>query len=205
MADYDKALRFIFGIEYGNNPKNALHQNEGDRGGMTYKGIARRKNVNWAGWVIIDSAIERVKSRNPKADWDAVLELAGVELEKDTKLQALVKELFKPDYWNPIKGDHLTYQATAHEIFQYAVVAGTGTAIRAAQTAAGVKADGIIGPQSLKAINAMNPASFSAAFTRLEKDRIAVIVRNDPTQAKWKRGWENRANIINGGNAAKIV
>lgn len=62
------------------------------------------------------------------------------------------KEIYKRDYWNRCKCDYLP-PALATAVFDFAVNSGVKRAIRFLQTSLGVKADGIIGNQTLGAAN----------------------------------------------------
>ena len=50
MADFLQAFESMIRNEGGYK----LHSVEGDRGGMTYAGIARKRNPQWPGWAAID-------------------------------------------------------------------------------------------------------------------------------------------------------
>lgn len=64
---------------------------DADSGKETYKGISRAANSKWAGCVIVDSC--KKKPDFPK------------NLDIDKKLQDLVQECYKENYWNPIWDD----------------------------------------------------------------------------------------------------
>ena len=51
MADFLQAFESMIRNEGGYK----LHSVEGDRGGMTYAGIARNFHPNWPGWAAIDA------------------------------------------------------------------------------------------------------------------------------------------------------
>lgn len=188
MANYKKARKFVDKLEYNGNYKLALHDVKGDKGGLTYKGIAKNYHPNWKGWGLIEKL-----GKDPK------------KLEESEDLQDLVNAFYRPQFWDVIKGDDITYQATAEEIYQFAVVAGAVTAVKKAQEVVGVKIDGIMGKQTLALINSMAPDNFCRKFTELEHKRIDAIVKNNPSQKKFEDGWDNRADSINGDNANKIV
>ena len=62
------------------------------------------------------------------------------------------KEIYKRDYWNRCKCDYLP-DALSVAVFDFAVHSGTKQAIKKLQEALGVKADGIIGNQTIGAAN----------------------------------------------------
>lgn len=62
------------------------------------------------------------------------------------------KEIYKRDYWNRCKCDLLP-DALSVALFDFAVNSGVKRAIKYLQTSLGVKADGIIGNQTIGAAN----------------------------------------------------
>jgi lysozyme family protein len=103
------------------------------------------------------------------------------------------RELYKQDYWDRIGGDTITSQLVAENIFDTAVNMGVGTASKLAQLCADITpADGIIGNQSIAAINALEEHTFLAAYTISKIARYANICNKDNTQTKFLLGWINR-------------
>lgn len=86
------------------------------------------------------------------------------------------KFLYKRDFWDVIRGDLLPAQVSLH-VLDFAVNAGTGTAIRELQRAAGIKVDGLIGPKTLNAAVKVTPWSYSEMriwhYTGLAKKKAA--------------------------------
>lgn len=179
MADFKKALIKLFEIEFNNNPKLALHEVSGDSGGLTYKGIAKNKNKNWAGW----SIIEKLKNN---AD----------ALEKNKELQNHVEDFYRLNYWIPIRGDKINSQEVAENIFLFGVNAGLKVAIKIAQRIVNVSDDGILGLKTLLAINKYNPEEFCQNYTALEKEYYKDIVSKNPSLAKFLKGWDKRAEVV---------
>lgn len=59
---------------------------------------------------------------------------------------------------------------------------------------AGLTVDGVLGPQSLAAINAMDPTKLAAAACLEMRDRyLASVARNPKLQVFWDGGWHARA------------
>ena len=73
MADFLPAFERMIRNEGG----YVLHTVAGDRGGMTYAGIARNMNPGWGGWVMLD------RGDTPPAD--------------------LVRGFYRGNYWAPIR------------------------------------------------------------------------------------------------------
>ena len=108
-----------------------------DRGGKTYAGISERANPDWPGWGIIDAQ--------------------GIE---SPGVRDAVHARYRENYWTPIKGDEISSSKVAEVLFSSAVLSGPRTAVRLAQTACGVRADGMMGPVTLKRLNAAARVSF---------------------------------------------
>jgi lysozyme family protein len=66
-------------------------------------------------------------------------------------------EIYRRDYWDQIKGDQLP-DALAICVFDAAVNMGTDKAIRLLQKACSVQADGILGPNTLRAASRLPDA-----------------------------------------------
>lgn len=104
--------------------------------------------------------------------------------------------IFKSGYWDKFRGDEIESQAVADMCVDWAWHSGTATAARQVQRVLGVAADGVVGPKTVAAINAADPAEL---FGRLKRARLAFvegIVRRDPSQRVFLRGWKNRINAL---------
>ena len=75
--------------------------------------------------------------------------------------------------------------------------------IKIPQKMLGVKQDGIVGPQTLAALNAKDPKEF---FLEIRAEREAFfnrIVKSRPANAKFLRGWLRRLGSIRYGRLIK--
>lgn len=161
MAEFLPAFESMIRNEGG----YVLHTIAGDRGGMTYAGIARNMNPQWGGWRLID---------------------AGQEVPAQ-----LVRDFYKANYWDNIRGDDLTYQSTAQSIFDFHVNAGKPARVLA-QLVVGVTPDGAFGPKTIAALNAYDPEKFVMAYALAKIARYRDIVQRDRSQIKFLLGWINR-------------
>jgi lysozyme family protein len=143
-----------------------LHTIPGDAGGTTYAGIARNKNPQWEGWTFIDN--------------------------KETPPTELVREFYKVNFWDRIKGDELN-PAIAQSIFNFGVNAGVSVAVKLAQIVAKTAPDGVIGAKTISALNGMSEELFVAHYALAKIARYRDIVQRDRTQIKFMLGWLNRA------------
>lgn len=119
-----------------------------------------------------------------------LLNIASITLEDAVSI-------YKRDYWDKVLGDQIKSYAVAFSIFDQAVNRGVGTAIKMAQKAAGVKADGSIGPVTLNAINAKPEGEFLNNFINIAKSSYESIVNSNPSQNVFLKGWMNRLDSLN--------
>jgi lysozyme family protein len=97
------------------------------------------------------------------------------------------KQIYFRDFWTPAGCDAVP-DAIRFDLFDAAVNSGIRAAVKCLQTAAGSTPDGILGPQTLAAIAAMDGARLAARFNgaRLQ---FMTSLGNWPT---FSRGWANR-------------
>jgi lysozyme family protein len=116
----------------------------------------------------------------------------NVDIRNLTDQQA--RDIYKRDYWDRVRGDDLTSQMIAENLFDTAVNMGVRTASRLAQTMLSIQpADGIIGSGSLGVINQQDEKEFMAHFTLVKIGYYANLCNKDRTQSKFLLGWVNRA------------
>lgn len=167
MANFEAAFERALIAEGGYK----LHNVAGDRGGMTYAGIARRMNPHWPGWALID------RGETPSAE--------------------LVREFYREGWWDPIQGDAIADERVAYTLYSFATNSSAygqpKTAVKLAQIVVGTTPDGIVGPKTLAAINAMDPELFLAKYALARIARYAEIVNRDRSQLKFLLGWLNRS------------
>lgn len=115
MADFKTAYKKIEAAEgcYCFDPDDA--------GGETYKGISRKSNPNWDGWISIDA----IKKAHPTT-------FKGI-LKKIPELEKKVQDLYKDKYWDCFELDDVPSQLVAEQMFDTAVNQGQTAAIRFAQ------------------------------------------------------------------------
>lgn len=116
------------------------------------------------------------------------------------QLQKLTEEqwmhIFRDGYWGRFKADEIANQSIANICVDWAWGSGTGTAIRKVQALLRVTVDGIVGAKTIAAINNANQRHL---FDKIRQERIRFvedIVRRDPTQKRFIKGWKNRINSI---------
>ena len=161
MADFNPAFERMIRDEGG----FVLHNVPGDRGGQTYAGIARNMHPKWPGWALIDRA--------------------------ETPPAQMVHDFYRINFWDDIRGNEITHQAVASDIFNFYVNTGRPAKVLA-QVVAGVTPDGAFGPRTLAALNGVDPEKFVLAYALAKITRYRDIVQRDRTQLKFLMGWLNR-------------
>ena len=104
--------------------------------------------------------------------------------------------IFKSGYWDKWKADNIANQSIANTCVDRAWASGTGTSIKQVQKILGVAVDGIVGKDTLTAINI---ADQRALFDKIHARRIEFvenIVRRNPSQSRFIKGWKNRINAL---------
>lgn len=131
------------------------------------------------------------------ATWQQI----GYDKDKDGDIDADdLAMITKGDYhvvldkfWNRWKANNIKSQSVAELLVDWVWTSGSW-GIEIPQRLLGVKADGVVGPATIKALNQQVPSVF---FKRLHDARQAFfdgIVQKNPSQRKWIHGWTNRNN-----------
>jgi len=115
MAEFNKAITKVLKKEggYSNNPA--------DRGGETYKGIARKYHKLEYLWTLIDRY---------KDECGGVNSTFKKKLDADKLIDSEVKKIYKANYWDKFKLDTVSNQKVAEQIFDDAVNRGVGAACK---------------------------------------------------------------------------
>lgn len=162
MADFAAAFERMIRDEGG----YVLHDVPGDTGGMTYAGIARNKNPQWAGWAHID--------------------------RKQTPPSQMVRDFYKAQFWDDMRGDELNSDRIASNVFNFYVNTGRPAKVLA-QVVLGATPDGVFGPKTVQLLNEAEPDKFIMAYTLAKIARYRDIVTKNRTQQKFLLGWINRS------------
>lgn len=112
---------------------------------------------------------------------------------------AEAEDIFRRRYWNACRADEIACQSVANALVDWLWCSGK-PAIMAVQRAAGAKADGIIGPITIAAVNAMPGLTL---FNRIQAARLAFlteICQKRPANRKFLRGWQLRMEAIRYGS-----
>jgi len=102
-----------------------------------------------------------------------------------------VSQLYKENYWDVCKCDDLP-AGIDYMVFDFGVNAGCARSKKILQRSLGVAEDGVIGANTLKALNSININSAINAFS-LEKEKFYRSLKNFPAFGK---GWLNRITEV---------
>jgi lysozyme family protein len=107
---------------------------------------------------------------------------------------ATAKDIYKKMYWDAVKAEELP-PVLRYATFDAAVNSGVSQAVRWLQRAAGTTADGLIGQQTLKAVNSLAPES---VLMRMIGHRLEFMAGLSNWPA-FGRGWSRRiASMLRG-------
>ena len=99
----------------------------------------------------------------------------------------LAKRIYKAEYWDAVRADEMP-PAVRYVLFDAAVNSGVGQAARWLQSAAGVTPDGVIGPRTMAAVNALDANGLKS---RMLASRLRMMT-NLPNWPSFSRGWARR-------------
>lgn len=177
MAEFEPAFTALLKWEggYSNNPA--------DRGGETYRGISRKNWPGWDGWPQVDKLIALIPA--PHTEITAAL-------GRNPDLQGRVRDFYRRNFWMPPM-QSIADQSLANWLFDKAVNLGIRHAYKLMQRALHVDEDGVIGLQTLAAINSAEPTELLAACRDNAKRYYTSIALHDPSQSCFLHGWLARA------------
>lgn len=167
MAQIDILVPFILKWEGG------FVNHKHDRGGATNKGVTL---ATWQHYC---------RSKGKVGDIASLKKMTNEEWT----------DILREYAWDVWKADKIESQRVANICVDWSWGSGPKV-IKKVQKLLGVTADGVVGPKTLAAINGH---SADALFGKIKETRTKFyhgIVKNDPTQAVFLRGWLNRLEDI---------
>jgi len=171
MASFEKfADRLLIGFEGGSKFVN----NPNDKGGATKYGV------------ILSTWKEYGYDKNHDGNIDV----------GDLKLITLddAKKIAKKVFWDFFKADEIKNQSVAELMADWGFNSGRSLVSRRIQRILKLPVDGVIGDLSLKAINKANQEKLFNAIKADRKSFIEFLVKSDPSQQVFYKGWMNRIN-----------
>lgn len=167
MASFEKFAPVLWDLEGG------YVDDPDDRGGATNRGITLKTYEGWCR-----------KNGYPRP---TVQRLKDLDSETWARI---TKELF----WDKVGGDDIRDQRVANLIADWAFNSGTGIITRV-QALVGVRADGIVGRETVRAINAEDPARLASDLKRLRNSFYHTIASRGNNR-KYLRGWLARLDRL---------
>lgn len=175
------ALRFFWRPE---NDGQAYHNTRGDAGGATAWGATFNTYIAWR------------TMHGIHGPGGTLAEFAALQ-------QADFQQFYRAGFWNPIQGDQLP-AGVGLVVFDAAAMSGVERAARWLQRVVGTTQDGAIGPHTLAAVTALDPADVITRFTSVRRSFYDTIVAENPDQGKFINGWMRRAGDCAAAAAALI-
>jgi lysozyme family protein len=191
MADFDTSFNKTMKDEGG------YSNNLSDRGLETYCGISRRFYPAWPGWTRIDAI-------KYSPDFHDII-------KQDAALKGMVRDFYRKEFWNAIRGDGLKSQSIADELFDEAVNMGTFRAVLFLQRALNALnrhedlypdliEDGKLGGRTLNALDYIIERGESELLYKMLNVQQGAfyldLMKNDHTQKTFCRGWFSRVTFL---------
>lgn len=96
-------------------------------------------------------------------------------------------------YWNIWKADSIINQSVSNILVDW--VWGSWTiGVKKVQKLIGVSADGVVGSKTITALNSVNQEKLFKDIFALREKYLNDIVKNNPSQKVYLKGWMNRLN-----------
>lgn len=152
----------------------------GHEGGLS---LNRADPGNWTGGVYGQGECRGTKFGVSAAAYPW-LEISTLTLEQ-------AQAVYRRDYWDRVQGDSLP-PPLALLVFDAAVNSGVARAVRWLQEAAGVATDGVIGPNTLRAVSEAVGVALMAEF----QARRLLFMAGLPTWRQFGAGWARRLSRL---------
>jgi len=111
-----------------------------DRGGQTWKGIARVMHPEWNGWVLMDAHL--------KAKHSIAI------IKADAELESRVQQFYYNEFWLKLRLNEIKSLPIKLKYFNTAVNVGLGPATRFQQASVDLAQTGVVDNKLINALNA---------------------------------------------------
>ena len=156
----------------------------GDKGGETYMGVARNLHPSWQGWQIVDAY---------KKEYGTIHHNTKI---KNPELTQMVKEFYRHTFYHTYCIEAIKNVALQEIIFDWCVNSGYWGSCGVQKVLnrffdCDLKLDGIIGTQTIAAINSCDA---EILFNAIKSARIHYyhIIATKDENAKFLKGWLRR-------------
>lgn len=184
MADFNEAFELLKGIEFS-SAKDALHKNKGENG-YTFMGIYQKYHKDSVLW-------ENLKKY--KEITSDIKELSKLMFNNIDNLNE-VRRIYKKEYWDKARLDDIQSQKIANTLFYFGINAGIKKAIKFTQRILKVAVDGIVGNQTIDALNNVSEEYFLEKFKEKEKQYYINLAMQDKKYKRFLNGWLNRVEKV---------
>ena len=176
-ADFAQAYQHLYKYEGGwvNDPA--------DRGGETYRGIARKAWPSWIGWNRVDAI----------KDGRSVTAAVKSEIDGDSTLKSMVKAFFKTNYWDKYGFGKIADQSLAHITWDWTIGTNSLKMASFAWKALGRSGQAPAAKEVVMELAASkDPEKVFNRFKKLRAAHHQNVVEDKPSQAKFLKGWLKR-------------
>ncbi len=142
-------------------------QHPADHGGPTKYGITQATLADWRGRAV------------------TAADVAALSVDEATRI-------LEQRYVRDPKFDQVHDARLQALLVDYGVHSGPARVIRALQRVVGVKVDGVLGPQTLAAIDRMGADAVTRQLLQARGRALASLIAADPTQRAFAAGWLRR-------------
>jgi len=182
MADFEEFAGKLLRLEggYVNHPM--------DKGGPTKYGVIL------AVW----------QDHGHDKDGDGDIDADDIKKLSEEDARYIAKKIF----WDYFLADLISNQPLADLIVDWGYNSGRKTVAKIIQRLVKVQVDGIVGPQTLRAINGADPEMLFETLKIERKVFLTNIVKKRPDQLVFYDGWMNRVNsfrFVAAGNTKTIL
>ena len=152
-----------------------------DKGGETYRGIARSRHPEWQGWPLVDTCRQ-----------------AGRSLTEEPGLENLVLDFYYQEFWEEVQCHHidLMSEAVAEELFEASVNCGPGNGIKFLQRALNtLNANGTLYPDLVED-GAMGNKTLQSLQTCLKRRPARILVKcQNGEQYLYYKNWRQHEDF----------
>lgn len=197
--DYVKALIFTMSAE------GSYSFREADTGLQTYKGISRKWNPKWIGWVIVDKALEKYPElKIPYKKPPASIHKLNFELNVNEELEYLIYDFYYENYYTKCGAWNIGGKL-AVVLFDMAVISGYKRSSKTLQKMCNIWfktnliIDSQVGATTIKVLNeVIGSKGLGIVVEKLIYEHQDNLIKASKLEdnAKFLQGWMNRISHL---------
>lgn len=150
-------------------------------------------NGNWTGGKQNSGELLGTKYGIAANTYGIALKKQGKSIKDLTLADAM--RIYRHDWWDKMRCDELPSKYRL-PLFSAAINCGMGVAVKWLQECVGEKADGVIGPKTIRAARACNAEWSLNGFYERWLARYDKIVERNLSQKKYLKGWRARVEHV---------